>query len=533
MAGFNWRHIFFQVTIVASAAVVALSPLLFLLWALNTYAEQRANEAMQDITIRMVSDADSVFNEAADALAAVAPLLRHGCDDAKARMSEIVAEATYLRDLVVRGPAGDVICATSTTAANAIPSPKFLFAKTHALSIGFSETSKGAPPLVQLRREDSINTLYAFVNPQSLSLNVLPNDWHNVGKGALFFTDNRKLVDIEAQNNLPFSEQGAIFNAVTSSQRFPIKAEILIPRTAAMAPYKAVSLLIGVGGSMLALMLIVFVLQAVRRRPQAEDALMIGIRNHEFVPYYQPVVDLQTGALLGCEVLIRWLRRDGTIVPPGAFIQLAEESGLAVEMTRQLMALVRDGVGQAYAERPKLKVAFNLFAAHFSDLSTVDDVREIFKTGGVRYTQLVMEVTERYPLPSLNRARVAIGALQDLGCRVALDDAGTGHGGLAYLQKLGMDQVKIDKLFVDTITEGVNSAPIIDSLIEMARQMNMEIVAEGVETVIQCEYLKQRGVSAAQGYLFAKPMPQQDYIRFIETMAPLEGRGDIVYLDVA
>jgi len=181
-----------------------------------------------------------------------------------------------------------------------------------------------------------------------------------------------------------------------------------------------------------------------------------------------------------------------------------------------------------------LKVAFNLFAGHFSDLSTVDDVREIFREGGIRYSQIVLEVTERYPLPNMNRALTAIGALQNLGCRVALDDAGTGHGGLAYLQQLGMDQVKIDKLFVDTLTEGVTSSPIIDSMIEMARQMNMEVVAEGVETIVQFEYLKKHGVEAGQGYLFAKPMPLKAYLRLIETMLPLEGKpGTVTYLDVA
>jgi sensor c-di-GMP phosphodiesterase-like protein len=187
-------------------------------------------------------------------------------------------------------------------------------------------------------------------------------------------------------------------------------------------------------------------------------------------------------------------------------------------MTRRLMEKCRDELGRCYATRPRLKVAINLFADHFEDMSTVEDVRRIFATGGVAFGQVVLEVTERYPLSNLTRAKVAISALQELGCRVALDDAGTGHGGLAYLQKLGLDQIKIDKVFIDTITSTTASSPIVDSLTDLARSMRMEVVAEGVETIQQVEYLRRRGVDQAQGYLFAKPLPGPLYLDLIEAM---------------
>lgn len=379
-----------------------------------------------------------------------------------------------------------------------------------------------------------MNSLFAFVSPSVMRSDFMPTEWNGQARGAISLDDGRVLYAIDLQQKHQFADGEKSLSTQLVSQRFPLKVNLTVQEDVVMAPYRAVSMLIGGGGALLAIVLIVFLLQALRRRPQVQDAIAAGIKNREFIPFFQPVIDLQTGELMGCEVLIRWRKRDGTIIPPGAFIQKAEESGLAVEMTRQLMEKVRDQIGRYYATRPQLKVAFNLFAGHFSDLSTVDDVREIFREGGIRYSQIVLEVTERYPLPNMNRALTAIGALQNLGCRVALDDAGTGHGGLAYLQKLGMDQVKIDKLFVDTITEGVTSSPIIDNLIEMARQMNMEIVAEGVETIIQFEYLKKHGVSSAQGYLFAKPMPLKAYLRLIEAMMPLDGKpGTVTYLDVA
>ncbi|MES2906819.1 MAG: EAL domain-containing protein [Pseudomonadota bacterium] len=531
----DWRHIFFNVAVACSAMIVAVAPPAMLFWALDSYAMQRAETALYDVASRMVGHSDMVLNEGADALAALAPAIRLSCESgARQSMQNVVAQSTFIRGIKVVSPQGDVLCSSSDLASRFEPAANFRVARSKSIGIALAPALKGQQPLLQMRWQGGMNTLYAFIAPNSLRTDFLPGEWQAQAKGSISLDDGGVLQGIETKNNRPFKENEKLLSTTAQSERFPIHADLTVQQSIVLAPYKSVSTLIGVGGAMLALMLIVFVLQALRRRPLVEDAISSGIKNKEFIPYFQPVMNLQNGELIGCEVLIRWKKSDGTIIPPGAFIQKAEESGLAVEMTRQLMAKVRDELGSYYAGRPELKVAFNLFAGHFSDLTTVDDVREIFKTGGIRYSQIVLEVTERYPLPNMNRALTAITALQDLGCRVALDDAGTGHGGLAYLQKLGMDQVKIDKLFVDTITEGVTTAPIIDSMIEMAKQMNMEIVAEGVETIAQFDYLKNKGVCAAQGYLFAKPMPAKSYIQLIETMTPLDGKkSNVVYLDVA
>lgn len=535
MFGNGWRNLLFNVAATVAAMLIAMAPPVLLLWSLDSFAKQHAQEALQDIAARMVAHADGVLNESADALASLAPFVRTTCsDEAKTRLQTLVAQSTYLRDIVAVSPQGQVLCASTEAAKTFARNGTFRAARSKTIGISFYSGNKEQPPLIQLRWQEGMNSLYAFIAPTVLRSDFMPSEWNNQARGAIRLDDGRVLYAVDLQNNHGFDDTEKTLSVQVNSQRFPLKVDLAVQEGVVMAPYRAVSMLIGGGGSLLAVVLIVFLLQALRRRPQATDAIALGIKNREFIPFFQPVMNLQTGELIGCEVLIRWKKRDGTIIPPGAFIQKAEESGLAVEMTRQLMEKVRDQLGRHYAARPQLKVAFNLFAGHFSDLSTVDDVREIFREGGIRYTQIVLEVTERYPLPNMNRALTAIGALQNLGCKVALDDAGTGHGGLAYLQKLGMDQVKIDKLFVDTLTEGVTSSPIIDSMIEMARQMNMEIVAEGVETITQFDYLKKHGVSSAQGFLFAKPMPLKAYLRLIEAMSPLDGKpGTVTYLDVA
>ena len=128
----------------------------------------------------------------------------------------------------------------------------------------------------------------------------------------------------------------------------------------------------------------------------------------------------------------------------------------------------------------------------------------------------MVEVTERHPLDDMERARKIIAELQALGVRVALDDVGTGHGGMAYLQKLGVDIIKIDKMFIDTIGSDDSSTTIVDSLVELADNLGMGIIAEGVEFEEQVERLLDLGVTAAQGYLYAAPMSAADYIAFAE-----------------
>ena len=188
-------------------------------------------------------------------------------------------------------------------------------------------------------------------------------------------------------------------------------------------------------------------------------------------------------------------------------------------MTRSLMMQARRDLELAYGQRPELKLSINLFGAHFESLRIVEELRTIFGGSTIRFSQLVLEMTERQPVADIDRARAVIRRLRRLGARVALDDAGTGHSGLANLQTLGLDVLKIDKLFVDSIGATGGALPIIDSLIRLGHELDMEVIAEGVETIEQVRYLRARGVSAAQGYLFAPPLPAASYLELVVATA--------------
>ena len=314
-------------------------------------------------------------------------------------------------------------------------------------------------------------------------------------------------------------DEGAALSVRKSSERYPIVMVGEFTREALGQEFSGLQLI--ARSAMLVLLAFGtgFIWMALRRNGQdAVAELRRALRAGEIIPYYQPTVDMQNGRVRGAEVLARWRKPDGTLVPPANFIPLAEQSGLIFELTRVLMLKAIEDMGESYRDRPRLRLAFNLFADHIAGGRIVKDVDDIFAGAPIRLNQLILEVTERAPLPDLNEARRVIALLQMSGVKVAIDDVGTGHGGLSYLMKLGVDIIKIDKMFVDAIGTERYSQTIIETLVELGRSMKMEVIAEGVETFEQVSYLQQKGVTEGQGYVFAPPLPASSYLALVEAM---------------
>ena len=279
--------------------------------------------------------------------------------------------------------------------------------------------------------------------------------------------------------------------------------------------------------SAVALLLISFALILPRRRATSNPVAEIerALDAGEFVPYYQPIVDIRSGQLRGAEVLVRWRKPDGTLVLPGSFIPLAELSGLILDMTRDLMRRVCAEAGAAIGRRPALKISFNFAGKLFADELIVKDVRNIFSASPINLSQVVLEVTERDPIENLTETRRIIAALQGLGVRIAIDDVGTGHSGLSYMLKLGVDIIKIDKMFVDSIGTDRNSTTIVETLVDLAHNMRMDVVAEGVENFEQVMHLRELGIRSAQGYVFAPPLPGSAFLQLRRGDRPAAGAG--------
>jgi sensor c-di-GMP phosphodiesterase-like protein len=316
--------------------------------------------------------------------------------------------------------------------------------------------------------------------------------------------------------------RGAPILHTLSSTQYPLVISISMPRAGSIANHddlRRIALVMTGGIALIMLLAALFLFKRGAIDPMADMAR--AIRDDEFLPYYQPVVDLQSGRLIGAEVLVRWRQPDGSFVEPNAFVLLLESSGLVLEFTRKLMRLVREDMADAVGRRPNMSIAFNVAPRHFDDALILHDVGTIFDGSTIRLSQIVLELTERHEVTNFTSMRRTIAALQRVGCKVAIDDVGTGHSGLSYILKLGVDIIKIDKVFVEAIGSEGHSKPIIETLIDLAKNMRMEIVAEGVETFDQVTYLRDRGIGAAQGYVFAPPLPAATFLQLLEAMDPI------------
>lgn len=242
-----------------------------------------------------------------------------------------------------------------------------------------------------------------------------------------------------------------------------------------------------------------------RVRLSLPAVLRAAARRREFFVEYQPIVDLATRRWIGAEALVRWRRADGRVIRPDNFIPIAEESGVITLIARCVVEIVAADLPGLVKIDPGFFVSINLSAPDLGSAETLGLLKRVIDTGGIGSANLKVEATERSFLQD-KPAREILDEIRALGISVAIDDFGTGYSSLSCLESLGLDALKIDKAFVETIgTDGATSG-VVPHIIGMAQSLKLTMVAEGVETEAQAEFLRRRGVQHAQGWLFGKPM---------------------------
>jgi predicted signal transduction protein with EAL and GGDEF domain len=254
------------------------------------------------------------------------------------------------------------------------------------------------------------------------------------------------------------------------------------------------------------------VMQArVLRRLQLESDFRRGLDEDELVLHYQPLVDLDTAKIVGVEALVRWQHPARGLLPPGEFIDVAEDTGLIVPLGRWVLEQATQDAAVWQAEHGMdLSVSVNLSPRQLHDPELVATTAYAIADAGIQADSLTVEITENLLLNDTELAQSRLGALRSLGVRVAVDDFGTGYSSLAYLDRYPVDILKIDRSFVAPLAQSKKSAALVRSIIELAAALEMDTVAEGVENELQRQTLRALGCKRAQGFFFARPLPTQE-----------------------
>lgn len=252
-------------------------------------------------------------------------------------------------------------------------------------------------------------------------------------------------------------------------------------------------------------------------RAQLEIGLREALRNEEFRLYYQMQVD-HTGHILGAEVLLRWLHPERGLISPMQFIPLAEETGLILPIGKWVLesACMQIKAWEADRRTSDLQLAVNVSGRQFRQSDFVAQVSEVISRIDINPLLLKLELTESIVLDDVPDTIAKMQALRQIGVSFAMDDFGTGYSSLAYLTQLPLNQLKIDQSFVRHIGSKTSDATIIQTIIGMANNLSMEVIAEGVETQEQRDFLEANGCLLFQGYLFSMPVPYEEFEKLME-----------------
>lgn len=479
--------------------------------------ETKQNLALANEVLRRVDETD---NQSIDAIARLsATHAVDPCSDANiALMRQIDVSSSYIQ--AVGHVEGDrMICSSLGRHDPGIPMGHLGFVNTVGARIRPSVELSIAPGMHFFIAEKNG---YAVVVHRDLAIDVF-TDNRDVSLGVFSLSAKRLMLSrghfdpkwmlaLKGQSEATFFD-GNYVVAITQSKKYDNAAFAVTPAHYLNARGRKLAIVLVPIGAFVGLLSLFSLGMLGRYHMALPQVLRLALKHNEIFLHYQPIVELSTGRCVGAEALIRWRRQDGSFVSPNLFIPVAEESGLIRQITARVIELLRKDLPPLLEVFPDFQISFNLSSLDLESDEIVAQLRELSQTKGFSPKNLHAEITERYLL-NTKRAKGTVQAIRKLGIGIAIDDFGTGFCGLSYLNTFEVDFLKIDKAFVDTMGTTAATSQVATHIIDMAKSLNLEMIAEGVETEEQATFLRHYSVQYAQGWLFAKAMSIEDLIRY-------------------
>ena len=470
---------------------------------------------------QLLSRLELVIDQSHHELKKLAKINLGNCNvDALAAARMTMLSRGTIKDIEVRGANGNLNCSTTINDAANFAKPSLnrsieLPDAKGEMFIGIAENKPDG--LLQLRKTlESKASLNAYVGLDSLLYSFFDPGVRDMASVGIYF-DKTKPVAIYGEIQSIRKEAGG-FDSDLRSSRFPLSVRLSVPEKSiahlAATRNSLTEWLMAIAGGMLAALGSYLAISTLARPPNPVKELAQAIERDEIVPFYQPIIRLEDESISGCEMLVRWIKPDGTMVRPDLFIPLAESSGLVVGMTLSVMRRAIRELAPIMSVQKNFKLAVNISPDHFSTPGFLPSILKLLEEENCDPSHIVLELTERQQLQDLEAFKAIADAVQKAGLRISIDDVGTGHNGLSTIQEVPADIIKVDKKFVDTVATNELSAAIVAMLVGLSKQFGRTIVAEGIETREQLDALRSQGVDEGQGYLFSPALNALKFVAF-------------------
>lgn len=504
------------VSIITGVLIILIFlPITLSLWLAHRQAHELFNQELDSYTERVIARSERVRQQTRDALEEVDRFQGELCSLAHLRQLQKVSYLhQYVQGVFYLENAASPCALLSNTLAEKVPDSEFTAPGGYHVWLTSRHDLQTDDKMVAV----SNGRYVAIVDPDSL-IDVLPHPNYPI-HAALISENGHRVIASNAAiapdfwlNNLhvfqsTIEKDGTVYR----QQHLPTVGAILLtwssqqPMESSLRHQLMVWVPLGVLLSVIAAFLM---LRVLRRLRSSHYRILDAIRAQEISVHYQPVVDLNSGRIVGAEALARWQQPDGNWLPPDIFIPLAEQTGVISQLTEYIVRSVFDDLGNWLAAHPQQHISINISAADLSSPSLPALIKQQLARWRVSPKQIAIEITER-DMVMPKTACPMIQTYREMGHTLSIDDFGVGYSSLSYLQELDVDTLKIDKFFVDALEHN----RVIGHIIEMAKSLNLTMVAEGIETPAQREWLRAHGVQYGQGWLFSQALDEKAFIRW-------------------